>query len=231
MSVAYKHPLKRSDGFTLVELLVVIGIISLLIAILLPSLNKAREAAKTVSCASNLRQIGMAIRMYANDNRGFYPVLAGQWNWYAPLTLVNALVVTKSYLPQTNPSIWGYSAVFQCPADSSNYNTYPGSYWYRQTHNSNAWITGDGQPMRSSDKSTFGGMMRYLVTERSAIIDFPSGMTPNTPGGTLYVNGSGGYYADGVTFQSFWHKGGTNAVYDDSHVSWVQWGRPIGNPQ
>jgi prepilin-type N-terminal cleavage/methylation domain-containing protein/prepilin-type processing-associated H-X9-DG protein len=65
---------RRKHAFTLVELLVVIGIIALLISILLPALNAVREQAKQTKCASNVHQIFLAVMMYADEHKGVYPI-------------------------------------------------------------------------------------------------------------------------------------------------------------
>src|SRR5438046_450976 len=71
--IAMMRPTKFRAGFTLVELLVVIGIIAILIGFLLPALNKARRAGVTTACLSQLRQIGIAINIYATESKGWFP--------------------------------------------------------------------------------------------------------------------------------------------------------------
>jgi prepilin-type N-terminal cleavage/methylation domain-containing protein len=115
----------RARAFTLVELLVVIGIIALLIAILMPSLGKARENAIRTACASNLRQVHAAVVMYANDNRGWLPqryevkkrVLT------AADVALGSKVNTLEEGIQTVLEKYCGRAVFQCPADHGDSTT------------------------------------------------------------------------------------------------------------
>jgi prepilin-type N-terminal cleavage/methylation domain-containing protein/prepilin-type processing-associated H-X9-DG protein len=84
LALSTRRACRRAAGFTLVELLVVIGIIAVLISILLPTLSGARRSANSVKCLASLKEIGNAFSMYAMENKGMYPAVRDKYFQFAP---------------------------------------------------------------------------------------------------------------------------------------------------
>ncbi len=120
---------RAAKGFTLIELLVVIAIIAILAAILFPVFAQAREAARKASCQSNLKQLGNAIRMYAQDYDE-HMVTGGGGPWgsgpgYDPNNPAKTGSLQWQWVIQPYVKNW---KVYKCPSDPRDYNENPISY-------------------------------------------------------------------------------------------------------
>ena len=142
-----KNNLKAAEGFTLIELLVVIAIIAILAALLLPALNKAKSSAKRTLCLGNVRQINLAIHMYADDH--------GDQIGYSTNVYYAYKDFVAPYLGQTT-NFTSNPFVFVCPADTS-------LYALDLTHHSSYGFNGTA---RDSETNDFGMAQRQFATVR-----------------------------------------------------------------
>jgi prepilin-type N-terminal cleavage/methylation domain-containing protein/prepilin-type processing-associated H-X9-DG protein len=236
----------KKTGFTLVELLVVIGIIALLISILLPSLNKARETANRVKCQSNLSQMGKAMQLYSNENKGSFPrtkfqtttgavTLSGTNGGAADVDPFTSTNVPANNIPSSMFLLVRTqdmtTEVFTCPSGTAEKDLMNNS---AATQRSN--FTGDAGTSKVSKNlsysfinvfpsSTATGLgYKTFITAFSSDFAIAADLSPNNEGSTDIRNCvTGAARSTMIKGNSKNHDGdGQNVLYADGHAEFQQ---------
>jgi prepilin-type processing-associated H-X9-DG protein/prepilin-type N-terminal cleavage/methylation domain-containing protein len=192
----------RRRPFTLIELLVVIAIIAILAAMLLPALAKARERARTITCASNQKQIALACLMYADDSKEILPR-----HCYQPgLSLGN-----NAWQRQVIAYVGDAPQTFKCPSNSTAMDPtkYCYSYYYNLSTVANVCVGCTWRPLAQILKPS-QLLMHADGTNLSGWVGYWGRTTDTSDPTNIALPGAG------------IHNDGSNAAFVDGHVEWVR---------
>ena len=205
-------------GFTLIELLVVIAIIAILAALLLPALSAAKQRAWTSNCTSNLRQIGLGMRMFADEDGGRYPESGGDIYWDA----TDPGTKKQSWMQQIFAYV-GSTNVFNCPGNVQLPTDVQGPFNYFNGCNA-AYVATGGFAAIKSDSIVFtsafvlGGDTAGTKSNGTGLQFDPLDADKDD----YSQNCVGGAADDAIT--EFWkiHSNGQNILFADGHSKWYK---------
>lgn len=188
----------RRYGFTLIELLVVIAIIATLAAMLLPVYAQAREKANSATCLSNLRQIGLASKMYCDDWDG-KNVLMFSGVWGKPETYCRWQEAIQPYVHNVE--------IYRCPNGPQAIDPYSGLW---MSYGMNTFNFKDGYGC------FWYGPADGAIQDSSGTI-----WVADSKDGAYWV-GSGSTFKEPVPYVDYRHREGFNALFYDGHTKWLR---------
>ncbi len=197
----------KSGGFTLIEVVVVLGVISLLAGLLFPILTTVREKGRMTACSSNLHQLSLACALYAADNSSFLPPY--------PSRATQASAGSSTYVEQSQQLISGLlpythsNALWTCPSDSSTYDVSERAGGLPVPHLTSYLYRGFGLSTT--------GIVPMSIDRYATPVAAAAELPPLTPANTPLFYDDISRPCD-LAYQSYNHRGQYNTVYLDGHI-------------